>query len=116
MRKRGMKFDSGKIRFDWIPHEALRQIAAAFTYGGEKYAPFNWQGLTEEQAIASAMRHVEAHRAGELVDRESGVAHLGCAATQLCFVLWYRREQLPREWDFRAVAKKFSKLKKKSQK
>lgn len=115
MRKKpGMKFDSGKIRYDLIPPEALHQIAAAFTYGAEKYEPQNWQKLTEEQAIASVMRHVEAHRRGELVDPESGISHLGCAATQICFALWYRRAELPEQWDFSLVAGKYATLKRRA--
>lgn len=106
-RRRGMKFDAGKIRFDYVPPEALRQLAAAITYGAAKYAPGNWKMLTEEQAVASVMRHVEAHRSGELIDPESGVAHLGCAMAQAAFCLWYRRKELPVTWDFEAVELKW---------
>jgi hypothetical protein len=109
--KKGLKFAQGKIRYDLIPPEALKQVAAAFTFGSLKYEPENWKNLTEQDAVASIMRHVEAHRSGQLIDPDSGVAHLGCVMAQACFVLWYRRAELNEKFDFSGVAERYAKLK-----
>lgn len=104
---KGMKFDSGKIRYDLVPWEAREQHAAAMTFGALKYSENNWHDLAEKDAIKSLLRHVELHLQGELVDPDSGVSHLGCAMAQIGFVLWYRRSELPRKWDFKEFAKKW---------
>ena len=82
------KNDLGKARWDLLPLHAIAKIVEIYTYGAAKYGPNNWQKLAdfEDRYYAAMMRHLEAHRRGELYDKESGflhVAHVGWGAIAL---------------------------------
>jgi len=79
--------NENKIRYDLCPAIAQREYAKVWTQGLEKYDAGNWEkGLSFSVVIASAMRHLEAMRLGEMIDNESGLlhsAHLMCNAAML---------------------------------
>ena len=79
--------NENKIRYDLCPAIAQREYAKVWTQGLEKYDAGNWEkGLPFSVVIASAMRHLEAMRLGEMIDNESGLlhsAHLMCNAAML---------------------------------
>ena len=85
----GMKHDAGKLRYDLMPTNSLRQIVEVLTHGAEKYGDENWRKVKNMDAryYAALMRHVEAWRSGEVVDKESGKHHLAHAACCLIFLL-----------------------------
>lgn len=91
----GMKFDDGKLRYGLIPPIALEQLAAVLTFGAQKYEPNSWQDVPDglERYLNALMRHVEAYRAGEHVDPDSGLHHLAHAGTCLVFLLWLEKER-----------------------
>ena len=39
----GMKYDSGKPRYDLLPPELLEEAAKVLTFGAQKYEPRNWE-------------------------------------------------------------------------
>jgi hypothetical protein len=56
----------GKPRYDLIPPEALRRLAVVYEGGLQKYGENNWtKGMPTTRYLASAMRHMEAYRAGK---------------------------------------------------
>ena len=84
-----VKHDAGKLRFDLIPPDPLKQVAAVYTFGAKEYGPRNWEkGLEWGRAYAAVMRHMWAFWAGEDNDPESGLSHLAHAAWG-CFALMY---------------------------
>lgn len=85
----GAKYDQDKPRMDLIPPHAELLLAQVLTFGAEKYAPNNWRNVEdpERRYLAAAMRHINAHRQGELMDSESGLPHLAHAMCCLAFVL-----------------------------
>lgn len=87
--KEGRKDDSYKLRYDLVPPGALAQITDVLTFGANKYADENWRKVAdpERRYIAAAMRHIEAYRAGDITDPESGRHHLAHAACCLMFIL-----------------------------
>ena len=87
------KFDSGKPRFDLIPPEALYGIAAAFTYGVNKYTEErNWErGTSWGRWFGAAMRHLWSWWMGEDLDPDSGLPHVDHALCNLAFLVTYRR-------------------------
>lgn len=85
----GRKDDNEKLRYDLVPPHALAQITSVLTFGAKKYADDNWRKVPdpERRYVAAAMRHIEAYRAGETLDKETGVSHLAHAACCLMFLL-----------------------------
>jgi hypothetical protein len=73
---RGLRFNDEKIRYDLIPPLANREYAKVWTQALGKYPEGNWEkGFLFSEVIASAMRHLEAMRLGEMIDEESGLLH-----------------------------------------
>jgi hypothetical protein len=68
--------NENKLRYDLCPAIAQREYAKVWTQGLEKYPARNWEkGFLFSEVIASAMRHLEAMRLGEMIDEESGLLH-----------------------------------------
>lgn len=97
--KKGLKFDSGKLMYDLIPPEAETALARVLTFGANKYTRNGWQTVPNavERYEAALMRHLNAHRRGELFDPESGLTHLEHALCNLAFLVYFqaRRMALP---------------------
>lgn len=89
----GRKFDHGKLRYGLIPPETLEELAGVLTYGANKYAPNNWQNVEpfKERYTDALYRHIEAWRAGESVDEESGLSHLAHAMCNVVFLIWWEK-------------------------
>jgi hypothetical protein len=84
----GKKYDDKKPALAYIPKAALEAEGKAFSYGAQKYNPFNYKnGIAVTRTLSAAMRHIIQFLAGEDFDRESGVHHLGCARANLAMAL-----------------------------
>lgn len=81
---KGLRFNSGKLRYDLLHPKALEGITKVLTKGAEKYAPRNWElGMEWTSVIQSLERHLAAFKAGEDYDPETGqlhVDHIQCNA------------------------------------
>jgi len=84
----GRKHDQGKYRYDLITPESLADLAAVLTMGAAKYEANNWQKVdqAESRYYAALMRHVEAFRRGEYLDKESGLPHMAHAMCNCMFL------------------------------
>ena len=86
----GTKYDTGKLRFDLVPSEALEAVVEVWTYGANKYADRDWEkGLAWGRIFAALMRHMWAFWRGESLDEESGLPHLAHAAWCTLALLQY---------------------------
>ena len=82
------KHDSGKLRFDLLPVDAVEQVVRVLTYGAVKYTPNNWRKVDDlARYHAAALRHIFAWAKGEKTDPESGLPHLAHAACCLLFIV-----------------------------
>lgn len=73
----GIKFDSGKPRYDLIPPEPLDGLANLYALGAKKYEDRNWeQGLKWSRVFSAMMRHAWKWFRGEDYDGEDGQHHL----------------------------------------
>jgi len=89
LKDRGTKFDAGKLRYDLIPPEALKELAKVYTHGAGVYGDNNWQkGLGRGRMMASLMRHLEKYRMGGVND-PAGFAHMAAVAFYAFAFLWY---------------------------
>lgn len=85
----GVKGDTDKPRYDLLPVGALRAMADVLTFGARKYAPDNWRRVEgwRWRYCRAALGHLLAWHAGERLDPESGLPHLGhalCCVAFLC--------------------------------
>jgi hypothetical protein len=90
----GAKYDGGKLLFRALTRGLalpLRAVAAVLTYGALKYKEDSWQHVPDAKArYESALdRHLNAWKAGEECDEESGLPHLAHAACNALFLLWF---------------------------
>ena len=86
-KEEGLRFNSGKTRYDLVPQFAQEQYAKVLTKGSEKYAERNWEkGMAWSKVLASLKRHTSAFESGEDYDKETGLlhsAHIMCNAAFL---------------------------------
>ena len=92
----GLKFDAGKLRYSLIPPEATRALAEVLTFGARKYAPNSWQTVPNapERYLDALMRHLEAHRSGELYDPESNLPHVYHLLCNAAFLAYFTTKDL----------------------
>lgn len=87
-KKKGIKFDDGKLQFSLIPPEIKLYLAEVLTFGAKKYAPNNWQKIDVKRYYDALERHMNAFQLGEENDEESGMHHLKHALTNMMFITW----------------------------
>lgn len=82
------KHDSGKTRFDLLPHRAVEEMAKVLTFGAGKYEPDGWRHVKgwRWRYYAAALRHLWAYQMGQRLDPESGLHHLAHAMCCVCFL------------------------------
>lgn len=84
----GLKYDTGKIRWDLIAWDVIEDLAKVLTYGAKIYKPNNWQKNPKWKYEAAYMRHYVAWLLGEDNDPQSGLPHLAHAMCNLMFLSW----------------------------
>ena len=97
----GVKHDSGKLRMDLVPPEAIKAMADVLTSGAAKYGDRNWEkGLAYSRAYAATQRHLVDWWSGVDVDHESGKSPLVHAITELAFLVTFEARGMD-AWDDR---------------
>lgn len=70
--------------YSCIPPGPLAEVARVYGYGAQKYARMNWmKGYPYSWSLDALQRHIEAFRAGDNKDPESGLDHLAHATFHL---------------------------------
>lgn len=93
-----VKQDSGKLRYDLMPFDALDKVAEVLTYGIKKYPKpeENWRVNSSKKDIkryeAALLRHYSAMSQGEEIDKESGLPHIAHIATNALFIIALKRK------------------------
>lgn len=73
----GLRFNTGKPRYDLLHPVAQAGIVRVLTKGAEKYAERNWEaGMKWSNVISSLKRHLAAIERGEDYDPETGELHI----------------------------------------
>ncbi len=85
---RAIKHDQGKLRYDLVPTDSLKELVKVFTYGVEKYADRNWEkGMEWGRIYGAIQRHLNAFWSGkEINEEDDNLSHLAQAAWG-CLVL-----------------------------
>lgn len=89
----GRKDDSGKPELDYLPYEALVQVARVFSFGAQKYGKDNWKaGIEDRRLINAALRHLHKLADGTYEDEESGLPHAAHCIAGLMMLLHFRKD------------------------
>jgi hypothetical protein len=100
----GLRYNTGKLRYDLVQPEAHKDMVSVLTMGAEKYADRNWEnGMNWTTVIASMKRHIAAIEAGEDYDQESGMlhaAHVQCNSHFLnaYYHIYPQGDDRPKKW------------------
>lgn len=80
----GLKFDEEKPMMSLLSPKGIVEEARGMSYGHSKYGMHNWRkGIAVSRYLSAALRHIWQHIAGETIDPESKVMHLGLAKCNL---------------------------------
>jgi hypothetical protein len=91
----GRKDDTGKLRMDLIPPEAMEGLASILTYGANKYEDRNWEkGINYSRVYGALLRHLTKWAKGEKIDDESGLSALDHAFCNLAFLVTFERRKM----------------------
>jgi len=88
----GYKQDADKSAMNLLPFESLEAVAEVLTFGAKKYSPDNWKIVDNavERYESAMLRHLTAHKKGEIIDTDSGCTHLACMACSALFLVWFQ--------------------------
>ena len=82
----GYKADHSKPDLSLIMPEFKEEVAKALQYGAKKYTRYNYlTGMEWSRMMSACQRHLDAFWAGEELDPESGIHHIGHAGA--CLVM-----------------------------
>ncbi len=88
----------GKTIWHALQWRAIKAVAEVITYAQKKYGNVNtWRNrneTSEERYFDALMRHLIAHKNGEIFDPESKLPHLAHAAWNLLTLLEFQCEDL----------------------
>lgn len=82
------KADNGKTRLDLVSPTFIEAVGKIRTFGVQKYGDSDsWAKVEPKRYMAALLRHINAYRMGEELDKESGMPHLWHAACNLMFLI-----------------------------
>ena len=112
---KALRYNDEKPRIDRVLlfDSALNKLAAVMSQGAVKYpSDRNWLkgGKPDEEYIASALRHMQAHQNGEFYDPDIGTSHIANAMWNLGALLRCNYDDSPDldpEFDQQAFEEKY---------
>ena len=92
---KGVKLDSGKLRWELLDLSLVEGIVAVLTFGAQKYTDNGWQSVPngKDRYYAALMRHLIALRNGEMIDPESNLPHIDHILTNAVFLKYLYNNQ-----------------------
>jgi hypothetical protein len=98
----GVKYDSGKTQWSYLPLEPIKAVIDVMTYGDKKYPAkdgSNWKRVKDSRKryYNATMRHLTSWFEGEKNDPESGLHHLAHACSNILFLLWFEFNGYPED-------------------
>lgn len=82
------KETEGKVRFTFIPFDALAVVARVLEEGAVQYGKNNWRNCQDpEKYIDAALRHLTSISDGEWIDPKSGYPHAAHLASNALFLV-----------------------------
>ena len=94
--EKGVKLDTGKLRYDLVPLDTVRAIASVLTFGASKYTDNGWQSVENgyDRYKAAMVRHqVAVEIDGEWLDKESRLPHMWHFLTNAMFMVHFKQKE-----------------------
>ena len=90
MKEAGRKFDSSKPRWCLLDPDYVEGTVVVLTQGSQKYSDNNWMKVEKfmDTYYSALMRHIQAIRKHEYLDKETGELHTSHASCCLMFMDW----------------------------
>lgn len=89
-----LRYNEGKPEYSMLDLKCLEQCVRVLEFGAKKYARNDWKkGMPTSKIIDSMLRHLACLLAGEAVDSESGLTHLGHIQCNAMFLGNKKNEQ-----------------------
>jgi hypothetical protein len=89
---KGLRYNKGKLRWSLMHYGSMKPMIEVLMYGAAKYTTatasgdHNWKkGLEPVEILDCLQRHLAALMDGELIDKESGLPHIGLQANALFY-------------------------------
>ena len=93
LKKKGLRFNEGKVRTDLLPFDVIWHISKVLQAGAEKYADRNWElGLSWMTCVGCLMRHLIKFVSGNDIDKETGIPHIDLVMINAIFLSRYFRQ------------------------
>lgn len=92
--EKAMRFNEGKRKWSYVDFKSLEPMVQVLEFGALKYAPFNWKKpMDKMEILESLQRHLIALFAGEEVDPESGLPHIGHLMCNAMFYSYHTQKK-----------------------
>jgi hypothetical protein len=89
-----VRASGGKAKIALVSPHLINETAKVLTFGAQKYSERNWEkGFPWSDCYSALQRHLNAWWAGEELEGESGLHHLGFAACNLMFLIHFAAEK-----------------------
>jgi len=96
--EKAMRFNDGKVDWSQMHYESMEPMIRVLEFGARKYAKKNWmKDMPITDILNSMQRHLAALMDGEVVDAESGIAHMGHVQCNAMFYNYHYLKQ-NNEW------------------
>lgn len=81
------RYNEQKLQWSLVDFESLEPLVRVLEYGCVKYSKDNWKkGFPVSQLMESLLRHCFRLLGGELMDKESGLPHIGHIMANVMFI------------------------------
>lgn len=86
----GLRFNEGKLPMELVPVSVNTSLAKVLHVGSKKYAKNNWRlGMSWSIVMGCLERHYNAFKAGEDIDKETGLRHIELLLCNVAFLNEY---------------------------
>ena len=91
----GTKHDQDKPMITLVRPEFIEGVAAAMTFGSNKYGRYNYrEGIEYSRLLDAMMRHALKWARGEEIDEDSGLSHLLLVASNANMLFDLRKHNI----------------------
>lgn len=92
MDNKAIRYNQGKPRWSLVDHESLEPLVRVLEFGETKYGRWNWKkGLDKTEILESLYRHLIKLMAGQELDEETKLHHIGHIMSNAMFYSYFDR-------------------------